>query len=111
MKFNNLGDYSDEWLLKYNVDFCCTLHYNLNIPNHNYQMHENGRQTVIRHSDTEKDLGISLDTDLKFRRHIKDRINKGNRVNGLIRRWFLRVTRKPFSKLHKKFHLLQKVTP
>ena len=64
-------------------------------------MHENGLPKDIRNSETEKDLGITFDTDLKFRRHISDCIDKEIRVTGLIRRLFLHITSKSFSKLYK----------
>ena len=64
-------------------------------------MHENGLPKGIRNSETEKDLGITFDTELKFRRHISDCINNGNRVTGLIRRSFLHITSKSFRKLYK----------
>ena len=54
-------------------------------------MHENGVPKDIRNSETEKDWGITFDIELKFRRHINDCINKGNRVTGLIRRSFLHI--------------------
>lgn len=90
-----------KWLLRYNVDKCCVLHYGLNNPHHTYHMHEKGKLKDIRNSDTEKDLGITFDTELKFRKHINDCINKGNRVTGMIRRSFLHITRKSFNKLYK----------
>ena len=96
-----LEDWSDKWLLRFNIGKCCTLHYGYNNPNHTYEMHENGLPKDIRNSETEKDLGITFDTDLKFRRHISDCINKGNRVTGLIRRSFLHITSKSFNKLYK----------
>ena len=86
-----------------NISKCCTLHYGHDIPNHTYKMYENGVPKDIRNSDTEKSLGLTFDIELKFRRHIhvKDCINKGNRVTGLIRGLFLQITSKSFGKLYK----------
>ena len=98
---DDLNDWSGKWLLKFNVGKCCTLHYGYNNPNHTYQMYENGIQKEIVNSDTVKDLGITFDTELKFRKHINDCINKGNRITGLIRRSFLHINCKSFSKLFK----------
>lgn len=64
-------------------------------------MHENDIPKDIRNSETEKYLGITFDIELKFRRHINDCINKGNRVTGLTRRSFLHITGKSFGKLYK----------
>ena len=94
---DDLDDWSGKWLLKFNVGKCCTLHYGYNNPNHTYQMYENGIQKEIVNSDTVKDLGITFDTELKFRKHINDCINKGNRITGLIRRSFLHINCKSFN--------------
>lgn len=56
------------------------LHYGLNNPYHTYHMHENGEQEEISNSETEKDLGITSDTKLEFRKHKNDCINNGNRI-------------------------------
>ena len=64
-------------------------------------MYENGIQKEIVNSDTVKDLGITFDTELKFRKYINDCINKGNRITGLIRRSFLHINCKLFCKLFK----------
>ena len=52
---DDLEEWSDKWLLRYNVDKCCVLHYGLNSPHHTYHMHEKGEQKEIRSSETEKD--------------------------------------------------------
>ena len=48
----------------------------------------------------QRKIGITFDTELKFRKHINDCINKGNRVTGLLRRPCLHITSKSFSKLY-----------
>ena len=87
-----LDNWSDIWLLKFDVNKSCTLHYGYNNPNHTYQKYENGIQKEIVNNDTAKDLGITFDTELKFRKYISNCINKGNRETGLIRRSFLHIT-------------------
>ena len=62
---------------------------------------KNGIQKEIVNNDTVKYLGIAFDTELKFRKHISNCINKGNRVICITRRSFLHITNKSFSKLHK----------
>ena len=47
---DELDNWSDNWLLKFNVNKCCTLHYGYNNPNHTYQTYENGiqKETMIQ---------------------------------------------------------------
>ena len=94
-------NWSDNWLLKFNVDKSLMLYlvmYGYNNPNHTYQKYENGIQKEIVKNDTVEELGITFDTELKFRKHISNCINKGNRVTGLIRRSFMHITNKSFIK-------------
>ena len=35
-----------------------------------------------------KDLGVLVDTDLKFSKHVEEQVNRANRTLGLIRRSF-----------------------
>ena len=92
---------NEKWLLKFKVDKCCTLHYGHNNTNHTYYLTENGLNQENKNCETEKDLGLTFNTELKFRRHIKDCINKANKVTGLSRRSFLHITSKSFRKLYK----------
>ena len=89
-----LDNWSGNWLLKFNVDKCCALCYGYNNPNHTYEKYENGKQKEIVNNKTVKDLGITFDTELKFRKHISNCINKEKRVTGLIRHSFLHITNK-----------------
>ena len=53
LQFDNddFDDWRDKWLLKFNVDKYCTLHYCYNNPNHTYQKYENGVQEEIVNND------------------------------------------------------------
>ena len=42
---------SDKWLLKFNVNKCCYLHYGYNDRNHTYQMYENVIQKEVVNND------------------------------------------------------------
>ena len=42
----------------------------------------------LARNETEKDLGILIDTKLQFSRHIAEKVNKANSIAGLIRRSF-----------------------
>ena len=40
----------------------------------------------LKSTDCEKDRGVHIDSELKFSRHMETRVNKANRILGLIRR-------------------------
>ena len=90
---DKLEEWSEKWLLKFNVDKCCTIHYGHNNTEHTYYLNKDEIQSEISSTEETRDLGVVFDTDLKFRQHISNSINKANRITGLIRRTFLHVSR------------------
>ena len=99
---NALSKWSNDWLLQFNLDKCHVLiqgkqrnvahayHYQLN--NHE-----------LEHVFDEKDLGVILDVELKFEKHISEKINKANAIMGLIRRSFSYLGPELFKKLYLTF--------
>ena len=75
------------------MDKCCTIHYGHNNTEHTYYLNKDEIQSEISSTEETRDLGVVFDTDLKFRQHISNSINKANRITGLIRRTFLHVSR------------------
>ena len=51
--------------------------------------------------DQEKDIGVIVDSQLKFHSHISDKVNKANNVMGIIRRSFSHLDDEMFLKLYK----------
>ena len=79
-----LQEWSNKWLLEFNVEKCATLHVGHRNPNIGYKL--NGE--TIRSSDVEKDLGVYVAKDLKQSHHIGTIVKKANRMVGLIKRNF-----------------------
>ena len=79
--------WSRDWLLRFHPDKChvLTLGKFWNIQHaHPYSI--NG--SVLEHVDQEKDLGVIIDSELKFEEHIYSKIKKANSIVGLINRSF-----------------------
>ena len=55
-----------------------------------YEMrkHGSGEKTQLCESVLERDLGVNVNNELKFSRHIESQVNKANGIQGLIRRSF-----------------------
>ena len=58
---DNLGKWSDKWLLKFNKEKCKVMHVGFNNRKHNYELQS---QRLIK-VEEEKDLGVIVKSDLK----------------------------------------------
>ena len=97
-----LDEWTSKWLLKFNSDKChvLTMGKTEDIKHtHNYKIgHEE-----LDHVFSEKDLGVTFDTDLEFEEHITSKVNKANAIMGLIRRSFSFLDKEFFKKLYVTF--------
>jgi hypothetical protein len=85
---NSLADWSKKWQLSFNVDKCKVMHLGKKNEKHSYSMENNGVQAVISSVESEKDLGVQFDDELKFGEHIEDVCTKGHQKIAIIRRTF-----------------------
>ncbi|XP_076442709.1 uncharacterized protein LOC143281387 [Babylonia areolata] len=85
---DNLVSWADLWQLRFNASKCKVLHLGRNNPKAEYNMrlHNSDERVVLESSKGEKDLGVLMDQELRFRQHIETQVNKANRILGLIRR-------------------------
>ena len=73
----------------FNVDKCKILHIGKENPKFDYQMTDkDGNVKNLLEVECEKDLGIYVQDNLKFDKHISLTVNRGNRLVGLIKRAF-----------------------
>ena len=88
--FNLVVKWTDLWLLKLNISKCKVLNIRTH-PNsiiNNYYISLGEKDQYLLNSNCEKDLGISVDSELNFENHIMDKVKKANRILGLIKRSF-----------------------
>ena len=64
-------------------------------------MHESGLQIPIDQVDSEKDLGVTFESILRFDKHILNCVNKANRMLGLIKRSFSFMDKEMFLPLYR----------
>ena len=76
--------WSDTWQMPFNANKCSSLHIGSRNGRHVYNM----RGIALKQSDSEKDLGVHVDSALKFREQAASAASKGNQVLALIRRPF-----------------------
>ena len=94
-----LEDWAKVWLLRFNAGKChvLTLGKLENIQyTHRYKI--GGKE--LEHVFHEKDLGVYVDSELRFDEHISTKVKKANQLVGLIRRSFDYLDGKTFVKLY-----------
>jgi hypothetical protein len=74
--------------LRFNADKCKVINLGKNNEQQDYSMRRHGcnERVMMSKSTMEKDLGVNIDNELKFSKHIEGQINKANKLLGLIRR-------------------------
>ena len=76
--------WTDEWLLCFHPDKCKVMRIGKsNINKHQYKLKEDGN--TLQYTESEKDIGVTIDEKLSFDKHISEKVNKANSIMGLIR--------------------------
>ena len=100
-----LIDWSVKWQLRFNASKCKILkigsirHSNT----HSYTMEENGQSVILETTNEERDLGIWMDSGLKFDIHVSWAVSKANALNavlGMIKRSFVYMDIPMFRQLY-----------
>ncbi|KAK3890732.1 hypothetical protein Pcinc_005335 [Petrolisthes cinctipes] len=96
---NRMQLWSVKWLLKFNPSKCKVISLGAleNIV-YAHQYHICGE--VLEHVDVENDLGVTIDSALKFEQHILNKIKIANSMMGLIRRVFSYLSPEIFKPLY-----------
>ena len=97
-----LDDWTSKWLLKFNSDKCHVLTMG-KVEDIKHTHHYKIGNQELDHVFSEKDLGVTFDTDLAFEEHITSKVNKANAIMGLIRRSFSFLDKDFFKKLYVTF--------
>ena len=91
-----LEKWSEEWQLHFNPSKCKVMHLGHQHPNRDYTM----GATTLATTTSEKDLGVYVDTELTFEKHIETVVNQANRMLGLIRRSYTYLDSQSLLKLY-----------
>ena len=89
---NILMEWSTKWQLRFNASKCKILNIGTiwrHSINHIYTMEENSQSVNLELTTEEKDLGIWVDSGLKFDGHVAKSVLKANAVLGSIKRSFV----------------------
>ena len=78
--------WSNKWLLKFHPDKCVALRLSLNQEKEKYTYRLFNQE--VKYVTEVKDLGITVDQQLKFREHMHLKVNKANSIMATIKRTF-----------------------
>ena len=99
---NNVMDWFNRWQMKVNMNKCCALHVGGRHHLNKYQILDlDGAKYEIPVYYSFMDLGIIVDSDLKFKEHILSRVKKANMMLGVIVRNFRHLSDFAFVGLYK----------
>jgi hypothetical protein len=100
---DSLQSWSDTWLLKFHPNKCKVM----SVANkgmdkgtkHYYLYNNDGNRIELEQYDGEKDIGVLVDENLSFNKHIQNQVNKANSIMGLIRRTYTYLDEQSFKYL------------
>ena len=81
---DRLVQWSEDWQLGFNEGKCKVLHLGSRNPKNDYHM----KGMTLTVTTEEKDLGVIIDDELKFHKHVSAAVKKSSRMLGLIRATF-----------------------
>ena len=81
---SRLNDWATKWQMQFNESKCITLHIGAANPGSHYKMNS----VTLESSHSERDLGIIIDSKLKFHQQTAAAVSKANQILGIIRRSF-----------------------
>ena len=82
LDLDSLLEWSNTWLMEFNVEKCAVLHFGYHNPRRPYSL--DGSALPVK--SCEKDLGVWISDDLKCSVHCAEAVQKAERVVGCIRR-------------------------
>ena len=111
---NTLSSWSLKMQMSFNPDKCVSLHLGKNNPKYNYSLPKiynsfdkvnSTSYTIYFHPmkqvNEEKDLGVTVDSQLNFRKHISQKIAKANSMLFIIKNCFKHLDQEMFTLLYK----------
>ena len=96
---DNAYKWTQDWLLLFNTSKCVVMHYGHN--NKEFPYFINGKQ--LAESETERDLRVIFNSNLKWKNQVITATNKANQMLGRVKKSFARFDRKLFRSLYLTF--------
>ena len=94
---DKLYEWAELWQLRFNAKKCKVMHQGN--ANHQFQ-YKMDNQTLERVTD-EKDLGVTIDNELKFHKHVSLAVSKANQMLGIAKRTFSELDKETLTTVYK----------
>ena len=99
---NKLTAWSQTWQLNFNAKKCKVMHIGKKNPGHQYHMtDQSGQIAQITAVTEEKDLGVTVDSNLNFKGQVRAVTKKANSMTGILVRNFKHLDPSAFTTLYK----------
>ena len=93
---DTVREWAIKWKMEFNVDKCKIMHLGRRNPKHTYNM--GGSNLAV--TTEERDLGVLIDDQLDFDKHIRGIVNRANRMLGMIKIGFACLDKEMFMNLY-----------
>lgn len=98
---SRLDDWAKKWQLSFNSrSKCKVMHIRNNNTKRKYKMQQEQELVDLETTEIEKDIGVHVDKELKFDRHVEIQCGKANKILGMIRRSFTYIDKDSMKKLY-----------
>ena len=94
---DTLSQWTNEWLLSFNVDKCKVMHIGKNNPKLEYTMRTENENKILIETREEKDLGVWITNDLKPEKQVISASQRAMTVLRSVKRAFVRFDIETFS--------------
>ena len=99
---DELTAWSTKWLLTFHPDKCKIMHLCKPLEDQfKYTLHYGTLRHELGYTSEEKDIGVIIDSNLEFDKHVYFKVNKANSTMAVIRRSFQKLDEDTFVPLHK----------
>ena len=88
---DNLTEWTRAWLMRLNTNKCKVMHFGGSDNEHNVYTIEDlstGIKVPLEVSQCERDLGVHISSDLKWKRHVDSIASKANKILGMLAKTF-----------------------
>ena len=102
ISIDKVQTWTKKWQLKLNIDKCTAVSYGRHVDtSHVYYLNNGVSDLPLQRLESFKDLGVTFDSNLSFKYHIAEKINKANSMLGIIKRNFTGIKYDAFLLLYK----------
>lgn len=86
-----VSDWTRTWLMRLNAKKCMVMHFGRENIKARYTIEDicTGEMVGLSESECERDLGVFISNDLRWKRHINEIVSRANRVLGMLVRTFV----------------------